>query len=94
MSDSKPIDYSRCPLWWFSVVIVWCDSAVQLRDDRERRYRTHVRAADYEAARIKAGRIADDVVGRPYSLMVNVAPLFDRAATSRRVHAFAGYADE
>lgn len=81
-----PIDYSRGPLWWFSVAFVLCDGSECL-------YRTFVRAGDYEAAKGRAERIRGDLKNGA-RLVPQVRPMLNRSGLSRGTHEFAGYGDE
>lgn len=82
----SPIDYSRGPLWWFSVAFVHYDGSKCL-------HRTFVRAGDYESARLKAERIRMDL---RFGMQCNTVlrPMLSRSGLSRGAHEFAGYLDE
>lgn len=85
-SAPQKIDYSRCPLWWWRVVIT---SGLTGREV----HRTFVRAADYEAAKCRAGVVAWDCFG--FNILgVAVTPMLNRSGLSRGAQEFAGYGDE
>lgn len=81
----SPVDYSRGPLWWFSVVVPLHGGKC---------HRTFVRAADSESAALKASRIQRDLRGCGVFDAVVVAPMLSRSGLSRGSHEFAGYLDE
>lgn len=82
----QKIDYSRCPMWWWSVnyLSAWDDECVHM---------TFVRAADYEAAALKAERLRHDM-RRGAALIPQVRPMMNRSGLARGTHEFAGYGDE
>lgn len=80
---SAPIDYSRCPLWWWCVCIAEKSNALSLR---------YVRAADWEEAKRRGLVIARDLGAPRFGDSLEVRPQMERSGPRRQ--AFAGYGDE
>lgn len=81
----QKIDYSRGPLWWFTVHLY-------AKYFSRPTHITAVRAADFEEAKRKARALSVDVWKRD-DADVWVRPMMERHG-GLRVHAFAGYGDE
>lgn len=81
------IDFANCPMWWWQVRLCFGGGPD---------HRTYVRAADYEAAKMKAVKMAREIARKPGSFLVpfraEVSPQMERGLVKR--HAFAGYGDE
>lgn len=84
-SAPQKIDYSRCPVWWWRVVLL------VVTDEGRRDHLTFVRAADWEEAKRRAVVLSRDV---KRSCVAVVSPMLNRSGLSRGAHEFAGYLDE